>query len=187
MVGWVTNFKENIMDKKQIIASIVECADYFDNNKQPNIATELTKIAVKLAQFNGEYEGSLRDGEPPLDFSWQRRVNKQPDFTNTIGTGKFPPAEGNRIPNDPRILGTFGDEITDPTALSSRDEDATLTSDPLADMSDAEFKSVLDAVNLENEKRNGSSMLSPAQEEDAQITRDNKRNWDSTWGNPDVE
>jgi hypothetical protein len=60
------------MDKKQIIASIIECADYFDDNNQPKIATKLTKIAIKLAQFGsdnpfGDYDPPEEEFGEPLD------------------------------------------------------------------------------------------------------------------------
>ena len=60
---------------KTIIAELIQIANECDENKQFSEANELTKLAQRLAQFNGEYEGGFRMQGPPIksDANWRQR------------------------------------------------------------------------------------------------------------------
>jgi hypothetical protein len=45
------------MNKRKIMAEIIECANYLDNCKLTGSADDLTQVAIRLSQFDNDFEG----------------------------------------------------------------------------------------------------------------------------------
>lgn len=63
------------MDKRTVIAEINQCANYFDEIAQPELADELTKVAVKLAQYLMD-DPNMDDGFGPSEWEAGDSMNQ---------------------------------------------------------------------------------------------------------------
>jgi hypothetical protein len=121
-----------MMDKKTIIAELIECADMCDEQDKPEYANELTKLAEKYAQFDEE-----DFGQDP--FEWQDEHDLDDDEDFDIRDEDLNPDLGEEDdfdsddaikPNDPAFEEGLGDEeVLGGDSMSPMDEENNLLFD----------------------------------------------------------
>lgn len=116
------------MIKKQIISEIIKSANYFDDNKQPVWADKLTKLAIKLAQFDEEdfrhddfglnaelFENPFEDDEdyypPGLDDEEEEDFRPEDNIPDDDPLGMLETNRDVETPFGEQLDGGLGDEF----------------------------------------------------------------------------